>query len=140
MNYDPSTPGSSSYDFNQFSEESHRKEFDQQFAKAEAVGDNDARGKAKLSILIGILGFIFYIGAFVPILSWLICGITLFMAIVGIALATIALKTINKSRDKGGKGYAIAGLVLNIVQGVFSLIGVALVVMALIFASSVGLI
>ncbi len=140
MNYDSSTPGSSSYDFNQFSDKSQKQEFDQQFAESEAAGDNDDRGKAKLSILIGILGFIFYAGAFIPIISWFICGLTFFMAIIGIALATIALKNIKRSRDKGGKGYAIAGLVLNIIQGAFSLLGIVLVVQVLIFAFSTGLI
>lgn len=139
MDYDPNPSSSSSYGFDQFQSTS-QSNFDQQFAAAEKRGGNNSQGMALASMIIGIVGFVFYVGIFVPIVNWFICGITLIMAIIGIVLAAISMKKISSSKEKSGFGFAIAGLVLNIVQGLFSLIGVALIIMALAFAASIGMI
>jgi hypothetical protein len=83
------------------------------------VPQQRGNGMATAGFVCGLLGAIF--GA-IPFVFW----IGLPLAVLGIVFSVIGLRRANREPDRGGRGLAIAGLVLGIVGLVIAILWVAL--------------
>ncbi|MFO8052007.1 MAG: DUF4190 domain-containing protein [Thermoplasmatota archaeon] len=119
MDYDPSPPSSSNYEYNEF-QSTPQQSFDQQFAQAEM--QKGSNGIALASMIFGIVNlFLDMVGVLISFL----CFLTFVTSIIGLVMGIVGLK---KSNETGvGKGFAIAGIATNASSLVLSILGVLLV-------------
>ncbi|MDD7465217.1 MAG: DUF4190 domain-containing protein [Actinomycetaceae bacterium] len=76
-----------------------------------------AKSTSGLAIAALILGILAILGSWMPILN----NVAIVLAVVGAILAIVGIVKLKKEANKGGKGLAIAGLVLSILAIVISL-------------------
>lgn len=90
------------------------------------VDDEGAKGLGLASMIIGIvsIGLVFIGGAIFAF----ICLLPLVASIVGLVLGSISVSKFKKTGATEGKGMAIAGVILNSVCLVISIIGIALMI------------
>lgn len=89
----------------------------QEISTPPAMSTPPAKSTSGLAIAALILGILAILGSWMPILN----NIAIVLAVVGAILAIVGIVKLKKEANKGGKGLAIAGLVLSILAIVISL-------------------